>query len=130
VAHYRLEHPYARLTEVDLLGTLAKMQLKHAPGSQREYSNFALMVLSYALAKHSGSDFETLLRSRLLSPLGMDDTYIVRRPPSVRAAQGHFSNGKPTGPWGVRVDLAGAWRCARNPARHGALSRRSARHAR
>src|SRR6516162_1332413 len=68
------------------------MQLKHAPGSQREYSNFALMVLSYALAKHSGSDFATLLRERLLSPLGMDDTYIVRCPPSVRAAQGHFSN--------------------------------------
>ena len=70
------------------------MQLKHAPGSQREYSNFALMVLSYALAKHSGSDFATLLRERLLSPLGMDDTYIVRCPPSVRAAQGHFSNGR------------------------------------
>jgi serine-type D-Ala-D-Ala carboxypeptidase/endopeptidase len=103
-----LSNPYAHLTEVDLLDTLAKMQLKHAPGSQREYSNFALMVLSYALAKHSGSDFETLLRERLLSPLGMDDTFIVRCPPSVRAAQGHFSNGRPTGSWDVRVDLAGA----------------------
>ncbi|HEY2401990.1 MAG TPA: serine hydrolase domain-containing protein [Steroidobacteraceae bacterium] len=103
-----LNNPYAGLTDVDLLGTLAKVQLKHAPGSQREYSNFALMVLSYALAKHSGSDFETLLRERLLSPLGMDDTYIVRCPPCVRAAQGHFSNGRPTGPWDVHVDLAGA----------------------
>jgi D-alanyl-D-alanine-carboxypeptidase/D-alanyl-D-alanine-endopeptidase len=103
-----LSNPYAHLTEVDLLGTLAKMQLKHAPGTQREYSNFALMVLSYALAKHSGSDFETLLRESLLSPLGMDDTYIVRCPPSVRAAQGHFSNARPTGSWDVRVDLAGA----------------------
>ena len=125
-----LSNPYARLTEVEILDTLAKMQLKHAPGSQREYSNFALMVLSYALAKHSGSDFETLLRERLLSPLGMDDTYIVRCPPSVRAAQGHFSNGRPTGPWDVHVDARRRWRRARNPARHGALSRRSARHAR
>jgi len=84
-------NPYARLTEVDLLDTPAKMQLKHAPGSRREYSNFALMVLSYALAKHSGSDFETLLRERLLSPLGMDGAYIVRRPPNVRLARLQFS---------------------------------------
>src|SRR5215813_9442638 len=77
-----LSNPYARLTEVDLLDTLAKMQLKHAPGSQREYSNFALMVLSYALAKHSSSDFETLLRERLLSPLGMESAYILTRPPT------------------------------------------------
>ena len=103
-----LSNPYARLTEGDLLDTLAKTQLKRAPGSQREYSNFALMVLSYALAKRSGRDFETLLRERLLSPLGMDDTFIVTRPSAVRVAEGHFSNGRPTGPWDVRVDLAGA----------------------
>ena len=103
-----LSNPYARLTEVEILDTLAKMQLKHAPGSQREYSNFALMVLSYALAKHSGSDFETLLREHLLSPLGMDGAYIMRRPPTVHLAQGHFSNGRPTGSWDVQVNLAGA----------------------
>ncbi len=103
-----LSNPYARLTEADLLDTLAKTQLKRAPGSQREYSNFALMVLSYALAKRSGRDFETLLRERLLSPLGMDDTFIVTRPSAVRVAEGHFSNSRPTGPWDVRVDLAGA----------------------
>jgi D-alanyl-D-alanine-carboxypeptidase/D-alanyl-D-alanine-endopeptidase len=103
-----LGNPYARLTEADLLDTLAKTQLTRAPGSQREYSNFALMVLSYALAKRSGRDFETLLRERLLSPLGMDDTFIVTRPSAVRVAEGHFSNSRPTGPWDVRVDMAGA----------------------
>jgi serine-type D-Ala-D-Ala carboxypeptidase/endopeptidase len=103
-----LSNPYARLTEADLLETLAKTKLSRTPGSQREYSNFAFMVLSYALAKRSGRDFETLLRERLLSPLGMDDTYVVRRPPSVRVAEGHFSNGTPTGPWEVHADLAGA----------------------
>jgi serine-type D-Ala-D-Ala carboxypeptidase/endopeptidase len=101
-------NPYARLTEADLLDTLAKTQLKRAPGSQREESNFALMVLSYALAKRSGEDFETLLRERLLLPLGMNDTFIVTRPPDVRVAESHFSNGRPTVPWDVRVDLAGA----------------------
>src|SRR5260370_15451966 len=103
-----MSNPYARLTEADLLDTLAKTQLKCAPGSRREEANFALMVLSYALAKRSGRDFETLLRERLLSPLGMDDTFIVTRPSALRRAEGHFSNSRPTGPWDVRGDLAGA----------------------
>ena len=102
-----LKNPYARLTEADLLGTLATTQLTRAPGSQWEYSNFAMMVLSYALAKRSGTDFETLLRERLLSPLGMSDTYIAKRPPNVHLAQGHLSNTMPTGPWDFAVDMAG-----------------------
>jgi serine-type D-Ala-D-Ala carboxypeptidase/endopeptidase len=102
-----LKNPYARLTETDLLGTLAATQLTRAPGSQWEYSNFAVMVLSYALAKRSGTDFETLLRERLLSPLGMSDTYIAKRPANVRVAQGHLSNGMPAGPWDFHVDMAG-----------------------
>jgi CubicO group peptidase (beta-lactamase class C family) len=92
-----MSNPYARLTEADLLDTLAKTQLRCAPGSQREESNFALMVLSYALAKRSGRDFETLLRERLLSPLGMDDTFIVTRPSAVRVAEGHFPTAGPPG---------------------------------
>lgn len=103
-----MRNPYARLSEADVLDTLASTALSRAPGSQYEYSNFALMLLSYALAKHSGTDFETLLRDRLLSPLDMDDTFIVTRPSGVHVAQGHLSNGRPTGPWEFRVDMAGA----------------------
>src|SRR5258708_3586340 len=87
-----MNNPYAGVTERDLLGALAATRLTRAPGSQWEYSNFAMMVLSYALAKRSGKDYETLLRERLLAPLAMNDTYIAKRPPHVRLAQGHFSN--------------------------------------
>src|SRR5262245_54321327 len=83
-------NPYGTLTESDLLGALAATKLTRTPGSQWEYSNFAMMVLSYALARRSGKDYETLLRERLLAPLGMDDTYIAKRPPHVRLAQGHL----------------------------------------
>jgi D-alanyl-D-alanine-carboxypeptidase/D-alanyl-D-alanine-endopeptidase len=100
-------NPYATLTERDLLDTLAATKLTRAPGSQWEYSNFAIMVLSYALAKRSGKDFETLLRERLLAPLGMNDTYVAKRPPHVRLAQGHLSNRRPTVPWDFPVDMAG-----------------------
>jgi serine-type D-Ala-D-Ala carboxypeptidase/endopeptidase len=102
-----MNNPYAAVTESDLLGALAATRLTRAPGSQWEYSNFAMMVLSYALAKRSGKDYETLLRERLLAPLAMNDTYIARRPPHVRLAQGHFSNAMPAVPWDFPVDIAG-----------------------
>ena len=62
------------MSEADLLGALTATQLTRAPGTKWEYSNFAMMVLSYALARRNGTDYETLLREHLLAPLGMADT--------------------------------------------------------
>ena len=86
-------NPYAGATERDLLDALAATQLTREPGSKWEYSNFAMIVLSYALAKRSGKDYEALLRERLLVPLGMNETYVARRPANVRLAQGHLPGG-------------------------------------
>lgn len=109
-AQYRppdINNPYASVTERDLLDTLAATQLTREPGSKWEYSNFAMMVLSYALAKRSGKDYETLLRERLLVPLGMNETYVARRPTHVRLAQGHLSNAMAAVPWDFPSDMAG-----------------------
>jgi hypothetical protein len=81
--------------------------LTREPGAKWEYSNFAMIVLSYALAKRSGKDYETLLRERLLAPLGMSETYVAHRPPNVRLAQGHLPNGAPAVPWDFQSDMAG-----------------------
>ena len=102
-----VNNPFAALSERDLVGGLAATRLTRAPGSQWEYSNFAMMVLSYALAKRSGKDYETLLRERLLAPLGMNDAYIVKRPPQVHLAQGHLPNALAAGPTDFPVDMAG-----------------------
>ena len=90
-----------------LLDALAATQLTREPGSKWEYSNFAMMVLSYALAKRSGKDYETLLRERLLVPLGMNETYVAQRPPHVRLTQGHLPNAMPAVPWDFPPDMAG-----------------------
>jgi D-alanyl-D-alanine-carboxypeptidase/D-alanyl-D-alanine-endopeptidase len=100
-------NPFAGLSEYDLLDALAATRLTRAPGSQWEYSNFAMMVLSYALAKRSGKDYETLVHERLLAPLGMNDSYIVKRPPQVRLARSHLPSAMPTGPMDFPVDMAG-----------------------
>jgi CubicO group peptidase (beta-lactamase class C family) len=102
-----IDNPYARLTEADVLGALAATQLTRRPGSKFEYSNFAMIVLSDAIAKRSGTDYETLLRAHLLVPLGMTETYIATPPPGVHPAQGHASNARPAGPWDFPVNLAG-----------------------
>ena len=99
--------PYAALTIDDLLASLGDVTLSRAPGTQFEYSNFASMLLSYALARRAGTDFETLVDDRLFTPLGMDAAYVTRRPDGVRAAGGHTPNGLPTAAWTFPVDVAG-----------------------
>ena len=65
------------------------------------------MLLSYAVARRSGADFETLIERRLFAPLGMDHAYVDTPPAGVRAAVGHTPNGQPTPPWRFATDLAG-----------------------
>jgi D-alanyl-D-alanine-carboxypeptidase/D-alanyl-D-alanine-endopeptidase len=103
-----MNNPYAHATERDLLDALAATKLTREPGSKWEYSNFAVIVLSYALARRSGKDYETLLRERLLGPLGMNETYVARVPPQVHLARGHLPNATPAIPWDFHPGMAGA----------------------
>ena len=64
-------NPYAVLTEKQLLDSLAEVTLTQAPGSEWGYSNFAVMLLSQALSNGYKKDFETAVRERLFTPLGM-----------------------------------------------------------
>lgn len=99
--------PYANLTEEALLASLADVQLSAAPGSHFDYSNFASMLLSYAVARRAGKDFESLARERLFAPLGMDGAYINSKPQAVREAKGHTPNAQETPPWRFATNLGG-----------------------
>ena len=100
-------NPYADLTVEELLASLGDVTLARAPGAQFEYSNFASMLLSYAIARRADADFETLLRQKLFEPLGMDTAYVAQRQEGVRAAGGHTPNGLPAAAWTFVTDLAG-----------------------
>jgi serine-type D-Ala-D-Ala carboxypeptidase/endopeptidase len=99
--------PYARLRESDLFDALAKTTLPQAPGVRFEYSNFASMLLSYAIARRADDDFEALLKTRLFSPLGMDSAYIGHPPKTVTPAVGHLPGGKITPAWTFHAEFAG-----------------------
>lgn len=99
--------PYAQVDAKALLDSLGSTPLTRAPGERFEYSNFASMLLSYAVARRAGEDFETLLDARLFTPLGMDGAYVNLKPDGIRAATGHLPNGKPTPAWRFQTEAAG-----------------------
>jgi len=104
-----LSNPYAGLTEANLLASLEDVELSAPPGTQYAYSNFAAMLLSYALAKRADTDLETFLRDRLFVPLGMDGAYVEKQPEGVDAAAGHTpQDRRPTPPWFFPTNLSGA----------------------
>lgn len=99
--------PYAKLDESALLASLGDVALTAAPGTAFEYSNFASMVLSYAVARRAGTDLETLLKQRLFAPLGMRHAYLDAAPAGVRAAVGHTPDRRPVSAWHFATNLAG-----------------------
>jgi serine-type D-Ala-D-Ala carboxypeptidase/endopeptidase len=101
------DNPYSKLTEKLLLDSLGDVTLTRAPGSKLEYSNFAMMVLSYAVARANNTDYETLLKQKLFEPLGMKNAFVDKPPKDVVQAQGHLANRGPTAAWTLSTNLAG-----------------------
>jgi len=93
----------------DLYAYLSHYTLKRDIGAESEYSNFAVAVLGQLLARRAGTDFATLVRTRITTPLGMTDTAIL--PSSemqTRVAHGHSESLKPVSSW----DQPGAYAAA------------------
>ena len=101
------DNPYADVTRAQLLGSLADVTLKAAPGTDWAYSNYAMMLLSTVLADQSKTSFETLLARDVVAPLGMTHSFVGAAPAGVVLADGHLGNGKPTAHWTFGADSAG-----------------------
>ncbi|MEV8309674.1 serine hydrolase domain-containing protein [Streptomyces flavidovirens] len=73
-----LLHPYtsgyARYDTELLLRTFARTRPRHRPGTRWHYSNFGVALLAPAMARASGTDYPTLLTTRVLRPLGLVGT--------------------------------------------------------
>ena len=72
------EHnPYADYTVAQLYAFLSSYTLPRDPGTRYEYSNTGMGQLGHVLALRAGKPYFTLLRERVLEPLGMRDTWIT-----------------------------------------------------
>jgi serine-type D-Ala-D-Ala carboxypeptidase/endopeptidase len=101
--------PFADYTEARLLAFLDRYQLPRDIGSQWEYSNLGVGLLGYLLGRAAGSDYETLVRERITTPLGMDDTMVSLSPPyAARLAVPHDAYMQRVRPWDLWGVLAGA----------------------
>lgn len=103
-----LTDPYRNLNSRALLASLADVNLVQAPGESFQYSNFAMMLLSYALAHHSGREFDALLSDYVLEPLNMQHSFTSTNPKGVQLAQGHSPLAKPVSDWSFKQGLHGA----------------------
>jgi CubicO group peptidase (beta-lactamase class C family) len=70
-------NPYADYTVKQMYEFLSDYELTRDIGSEYEYSNLGVGLLGHVLALVSGGSYESLVRERILEPLGMTRTGIA-----------------------------------------------------
>ena len=101
-------NPYANRSVDDLYQFLSGYELPRDPGSEYEYSNLGAGLLGHLLAHRAGTDYESLIRTRITEPLSMPDTVItLSSSMKQRMATGHNALLAPVANWGLSP-LAGA----------------------
>jgi len=101
-------NPYADYTEDRLFSYLSAYTLPRDIGSIYEYSNVGVGLLGTALGRKAGESYESMVRSRILGVLGMNDTAVALSPRlKSRLAIGHNTALKPVRNWDFSA-LAGA----------------------
>ncbi|WP_425583555.1 serine hydrolase domain-containing protein [Streptomyces macrosporus] len=88
-------NPYETFTPDHLLRALPRTRVRRPPGTRVRYSNFGVGLLGRLLADAAGTDYGDALASRVLEPLGLEDTTCD---PSLPQATGHL-RGRPRPPW-------------------------------
>jgi D-alanyl-D-alanine-carboxypeptidase/D-alanyl-D-alanine-endopeptidase len=103
-----LFNPYADYSVDDLYQFLSGYTLPRDPGSEFEYSNLGAGLLGHLLAYRAGTDYESLIKTRITRPLSMPDTGItLSSSMKQRMATGHNTMLAPTANWDFPT-LAGA----------------------
>jgi len=99
--------PFAVTVEM-MYALISGYSLQREPGAEFEYSNVGMGLLGHALARAAGTDLRSLLRDRVLGPLGMNDThYTLDEIPEELLVQGHYG-GQVASPVVASEALAGA----------------------
>jgi CubicO group peptidase (beta-lactamase class C family) len=98
--------PYAGYGEEHLYRDLLATQLTSPPGTKISYSNYGIGLLGFALGRKIGGGYPAALQERVLTPLGLRDTYFGF-PPGAPRAEGTNEDLQPAVPWTFDA-LAGA----------------------
>ena len=102
--------PWQGVGDDDYRRMLRAMSPRRPPGGRVRYSSIGFGLLGDALARHTGTSYEALLRGRLCTPLGMSDTFIDAAGARDRLLEGHSRRGAPRPPLRDCMPAAGAVR--------------------
>ncbi len=101
-------NPYIDYTEEQLYTFLSSYELPREIGVKFVYSNLGFGLLGQGLAHRNGTDYETLVETRICEPLDMRSTRITLTPEmEQRFAAGHSSDLVTVSRWDI-PSLAGA----------------------
>jgi serine-type D-Ala-D-Ala carboxypeptidase/endopeptidase len=101
-------NPYVDYTVEQMYEFLSGYTLTREIGEKYEYSNFGAGLLGHVLSLRAGTDYETLVMTRISKPLGMESTRARLSPQmQARLATGHDQGGSPVMNWDLPT-LAGA----------------------
>lgn len=104
--------PYAGYGVQQLYTYLEHAKLMFIPGTSYAYSNLGAGILGHVLSRKAGVAYETLVSERILTPLGLGETWVAL-PASARArlVPGTTAGGKPAPVWTWDVMVgAGGWK--------------------
>jgi D-alanyl-D-alanine carboxypeptidase len=84
--------PLREYTPRELVGIATAQPPLFAPGAGWSYSNTGYVLLGLVLERVTHRPLASLLRQRVIGPLGLRDTYLPRRDPDLRGyhARGYF----------------------------------------
>lgn len=103
-----VQNPYADYSVAQMYEFISGYTLTRDIGAKYEYSNLGVGLLGHILALRAGKDYETLVRTRICSPLKMNSTRITLTPAmQARLATGHNPVRLPVPNWDLPT-LAGA----------------------
>jgi CubicO group peptidase (beta-lactamase class C family) len=101
-------NPYIDYTDDQLYAFLSSYELTRDIGVKFVYSNLGFGLLGQGLARRNGTDYETLVETRICEPLGMKSTRIKLTPEmEQRFAAGHSADLVTVSRWDL-TSLAGA----------------------
>jgi CubicO group peptidase (beta-lactamase class C family) len=93
---------YESYTVQKMYEFLSQHSLKRDPGSEFSYSNVGMALLGHVLARHAGTDFESLLIERVCKPLQLEHTRnTLTAEMKAHLAMGHENSGSPSAPWNL-----------------------------
>ncbi len=91
---FRINELQAGFSKIDFFEALNQVQLDTVPGTKFQYSNAGANLLGYLLEELYGKPYDELLQEKILGPLKMTNTHILREKMDLsKLAYGHNENG-------------------------------------